>query len=248
MRHLKLSLGLAVVACSLAVAATPALAFEFKASKEGATRGPAESTQRLKFGPFKVKCLKVSTEGHVAAGTSKTYATSIKFSKCLTTAKIGNHEIFLGTRFLTPLAIEYHANGFVESGSELEEEEGKAVLKGGTAQLKVNTGKTEEFTKSECKVYWPEQTIPFKAAKNPGEEFSAATYSNETREHKLNKAEFPDGLQHFIKIDNAFKGIKTEFEGEPCEEWGKEEGAESVGGTYTGSFPQILVGGNLEYL
>jgi hypothetical protein len=239
--------GLAVVACSVAVAATPALAHEFIASKAGKTHGVSESTQLLKFGPFKVKCLKVSAKGAVAAGVSKTYATSILFSKCQTSAKLGGHEIFLGTKFLTPLAIEYHASGFVESGSELEEEEGKAVLKGGTAVMKVNTGQTEEFTKSECHVYWPEQTIPFKATKEPEGEFSAASFSNEATPHLVNK-NFPDGLQHFIKITNSFKGIHTEFEGEPCEEWGKEEGPENNGGTYLGSFPQILGMGNLEYL
>ena len=59
---------------------------------------------------------------------------------------------------------------------------------------------------------------------------------------------FPDGLQHYIVITNSFKGIKYELEGEPCEEWGKEEGPEGGGGTYFGSFPQILIGGNLEFL
>lgn len=246
MRHLKLSFGLAVVACSVAVAATPAMAHEFIASKAGKTTGVTESTQLLKFGPFKIKCTKATAKGLVAGGTSETYATSIKFAKCATSAKIGTHEIFLTTRWLTPLAVEYHANGFVETGSELEEVEGAVVLKGGTAQVKINTGKTEEGTKSECTISWPEQTLPKKAEKEPGGEFFAATFSNEARPHLVTKV-FPDGLQHFIKITNAFKQIKVEFEGEPCEEWGKEEGPES-GGTYSGSIPQWLVGGNLEYL
>jgi hypothetical protein len=63
----------------------------------------------------------------------------------------------------------------------------------------------------------------------------------------VNKS-FPDGLRHYIVISNSFKGIKYELEGEPCEEWGKEEGPEGGGGTYTGSFPQILGMGNLEFL
>ena len=247
MRHFKLSFGLAVVACSVAVAATPAMAHEFIASKAGKTHGITESTQLFRFGAFKIKCQKVSAKGLVAGGTTKTYATSIKFAKCLTSAKVGTHEIFLTTKWLTPLAVEYHANGVVETGSELEEEEGAIVLKGGTAQLKINTGKTEEFTKSECTVSWPEQTLPKKAIKNPEEESSMATFSNEVQSHLVTK-EFPEGLQHFIKITNAFKGIKSEFEGEPCEEWGKEEGPEAGGGTYSGSFVQILNGGNLEYL
>lgn len=246
MRHWRKSIGLAVAVCAFALAATPALAHEFIASKEGKTTGVTESEQKFKFGPFKIKCLKANAKGAVAAGSSETYATAIKYAKCLTSAKVGTHEIFLGTRWLTPLAIEYHANGFVETGGELEEFEGKAVIAPGSAELKINTGRTEEFEKSECHLSWPEQTIPLKAVKNPEGEYSSATYSNEAVAHKVNK-NFPDGLQHYIVISNTFKGIKFELEGEPCEEWGKEEGSEGVGGTYTGSFPQFLVGGNLEF-
>src|SRR6185437_9979300 len=108
-------------------------------------------------------------------------------------------------------------------------------------------GKTEEFEKSECHIRWLGQTIPAKAVKNPEEEFTAATFSNTAIPKKVSKA-FPDGLQHGIEINNAFTGIKYELEGEPCEEWGKEEGPEGGGGTYFGSFPQFVTGGNLEYL
>lgn len=250
MRHRRKSIGLVVAVCVFALAATPALAHEFVASKEGKTHGAAESEQLFKFGPFKIKCLKVSAKGLVAAGGSSTYATSINFAKCLTSAIVGSsqkHEIFLGTKWLTPLAIEYHANGFVESGGETIEEEGKAVIAPGSAELKINTGKTAEFEPSECHLSWPGQTIPLKAIKKPEEEYSSATYSNEAAAHKVSK-NFPDGLQHYITISNAFKGIKFELAGEPCEEWGKEEGSEGGGGTYTGSFPQFLTGGNLEFL
>jgi hypothetical protein len=249
MRHLRLGLGLLAMTGALALGATPALAHEFIASKTGKTHGIEESEQNFKFGAFKIKCQKANAKGAVAAGSSSTYATAIKYTKCLTTAFVGGstkHQIFLPTRWLTPLAIEYHANGFVETGGEIEEVEGKAVIAGGSAELKVNTGRTEEFEKSECHISWPEQTIPLKATKNPEGEFSAASYSNMTKEHKMNKA-FPEGLQHYIVISNSFKGIKYELEGEPCEEWGKEEGPEGGGGTYTGSFLQVLNGGNLEF-
>lgn len=249
MRHLRLGLGLLATTCALGFGAAPALAHEFIASKEGKTGGTSETEQAFKFGAFKIKCQRAQGKGAVAQGGSTTYATAVKFTKCLTSAFVGGstkHQIFLGTRWLTPLAIEYHASGFVETGSELEEVEGRAVLAGGSAELKVNTGKTEEGTKSECHLSWPEQTIPFKASKNPEGEFSAATYSNETRPHLVNKS-FPDGLQHYILISNTFKGIKYTLEGEPCSEWGREEGPEGGGGTYTGSFPQTLQGGNLEF-
>jgi hypothetical protein len=250
MRHVRLGLGLLATTSALAFGAAPALAHEFIASKTGGTHGVEEGEQNFKFGAFKIKCQKASAKGAVSAGSSSTYATAIKFSKCLTSAFVGSTKraIFLPTKWLTPLSVEYHANGFVETGGgELEEVEGKAVIAGGSAELKVNTGRTEEFEKSECHISWPEQTIPLKAIKAPEGEYSSATYSNATEPHLVNKA-FPDGLRHYIVISNAFKGIKYELEGEPCEEWGKEEGPEGGGGTYTGSFPQILGMGNLEFL
>ena len=132
---------------------------------------------------------------------------------------------------LTPLSVEYHANGFVETGGgELEEEAGKAVIAGGSAELKVNTAKNEEREKSECTISWPEQTLPIKASKskNPEEEeSSAASFSNEATPKPVS-LKFPDGLQHTIVISNASKAIKFELEGEPCEEWGKEEGPKAA--------------------
>jgi hypothetical protein len=251
MRHLRLTLGVAVSVCAFALAATPALAGEFVASRTGKTSsGEVEAEQKFKFGPFKITCQKVSAKGAVAEGGSSTYATGILPKKCLTSAFIGStkRQIFLATHWLTPLAIEYHANGFVETGGgELEEVEGKAVIKGGSAELKVNTGKTSEFEKSECHISWPEQTLPMKAIKEPEGVFSYASYSNATRP-KLVSKKFPDGLQHYIVISNELKNIKFELSGEPCEEWGKEEGSEGGAGTYVGSFPQFLSEGNLEFL
>jgi hypothetical protein len=232
--------------CAFALAVTPALAAEFKASKTDKTNGKSETLQAFKFGPFKVDCEKATAKGAAAAGSSKTYATSIKYGKCTTEGRIGTKPIKLPTRFLTPLAVEYHSNGFVETGSELEEVEGAAVLAGGSAELRVNTGLTEEHKASRCNITWPEQTIPLKAVKNPGGEYSAASYTNETKP-ATNLKNFPDGKQHYITINNSFKGIKYSFEGEPCEEWGKEEGPEGGGGTYFGSFPQVLKAGNLEF-
>jgi hypothetical protein len=247
MRHLRMALALGVATCAFVVMATPALAHEFVSSKAGKTHGTEESEQTFKFGVFKITCQKAVAKGAVAEGTSSTYATSIKFAKCLTSAKIGSHEIFLPTRFLSPLAIEYHANGFVETGSELEETEGGAAkIAGGSAELKVKTGRTAENEKSECNISWEEQTIPLRAVKNPEGEYSAATYLPEAIGHTTSKV-FPDGKQHYIEISNEFKGIHYTLEGEPCEEWGREEGSEGVQGRYTGSFPQFLGGGNLTF-
>jgi hypothetical protein len=239
MRHLRMTLGLAFTAVAFATAATPALAHEFVASKSGNTKGTAEEEQSFRFGPFKITCLKVTSKGMVAAGPKEELNDSVKFAKCSTEGKLGNHKIELSTRFLTPLDIEYHANGFVETGSESEEEGGEAVLAGGEVLLKVNAG-----SKFKCTIHWPEQTIPLKAEKHPENQFSAATYSPE--EGKMSKA-FPGGVQKFLLISNEFKGIQFEFEGEPCEEFGREESAEGKTGTYIGAFPDELNGGNLEF-
>ncbi len=244
MRHLRLTFGLAAAICAFALSATPALAGEFVSSKAGTTKGSAETEQHFKFGRINVTCYKVRTKGLVAAGSASTYATSVKFGKCLTSARIGTHQFFLRAHFLTPLAIEYFPNGYVKVGSELKEEGGRTVLAGGTAALKFNTGATEEFEKSECEVYIPEQTIPKKAINNPDETFLDATYLNKTQPHKMSN-EFPLGLQTYFTVTNEWTGMKYELEGEPCEEWGKEEGSEGIG-QFSGSFPQVLGGGNLE--
>lgn len=236
MRHLKLTLGVAVSvalsACAFAVAATPALAGEFVAANSGKVSGIEESTQEFKFGAVKMRCFHVKANGEVVAGSSTTYTTKIVFAKCLTTAKIGRHEIFLPTHWLTPLTVTYHNNGFVETGE--------------TAEVKINMGKTEEFEKSECHIKWPPQTIPVKAINKPGEPYEEATYENISRPHTVSK-NFPTGIQSGIAFHNMFKGIHFEYEGEPCEEWGREETAEGFGAQYAGSFPQYLGSGNFEF-
>jgi hypothetical protein len=246
MRHRRKSLGLAVAVCAFALVATPALAHEFTASKAGKTKGITETEQLFKFGPFHITCERAVARGLVAEGSSKTYATVANFSKCSTAAKISNQPIKLPTRFLTPLAVEYHANGFVETGSEVEEVEGAAVLAGGTVEIKVYTGITAEHHASRCTISWPEETLPIRAIKKPEGEYSAASFSNVATANP-NLKKFPDGFQHSIEISNSFKGIKATFAGEPCEAWGKKESDESSGGTYFGTFPQILQSGNFEF-
>lgn len=247
MRHVRL-LGVVSAVCAFAIAATPALAHEFTASKTGKTSGKMESEQKFKFGPFKITCEKVKAKGAQAAGSSETLTVALRFASCTDEVKFGTKPAFVPTKFLTPLAVTYHANGYVETGSETEEFEGSAVLAGGEAEIKVYTGVIPGTPRerSHCLIHWPEQTIPLKAVKKPEAEYSSATYSNEFIPKTVNKM-FPDGMQHFVNISNSFKGIKFEFEGEPCEEWGREEGAEGFGGTYFGSFPVFLNGGSLEF-
>ncbi len=246
MRYVRL-MGVVSAVCAFAIAATPALAHEFTASKTGKTAGKAETEQKFKFGPFKITCEKVKDKGAQAAGASSTLTVALRFASCTDEVRFGTRPAFVPTRFLTPLAVSYHANGFVETGSETEEFEGSAVLAGGEAEIKVYTGVIpgSPHEKSRCTILWPEQTIPLKAIKNPEGEYSTASYSNVALP-KTGKM-FPDGFQHSINVTNTFKGIKYELEGEPCEEWGKEEGSEGGGATYFGSFPVLLNGGNLEF-
>jgi hypothetical protein len=247
MRHVKLGFGFASVVCALAIAAAPALAHEFTASKTGKIHGKSTTEQSFKFGPFKITCEKATAKGAVAAGTTSTLATTVRFGQCTDEVKFGTKPAHVPAHFLTPLVIAYHANGFVETGSETEEIEGEAILSGGEAELKVYTGVLPgEHEQSRCTILWPEQTLPLRAVKKPEGEYSAATYSNVLTPNG-NLKKFPDGFEHSITIANALKGIKYEFEGEPCEEWGKEEGSEGGAGTYFGSFPEILGGGNLEF-
>lgn len=247
MRHVKLGLGFASVVCAFAIAAAPALAHEFTASKTGKISGKSMTEQNFKFGPFKITCERATAKGAVAAGSTSTLATSIRFGLCTDEVKFGTKPAHVPTHFLTPLVIAYHANGFVETGSETEEVEGEAVLSGGEAEIKIYTGVLPgQHEQSRCTIHWPEQTLPLKAVRKPEGEYSAATYSNVLTPNE-NLKKFPDGSQHSLAISNALKGIKFEFEGEPCEEWGKEEGSEGGGGSYFGSFPEKLGGGNLEF-
>ncbi|HEY2570627.1 MAG TPA: hypothetical protein VGI27_04095 [Solirubrobacteraceae bacterium] len=225
-----MSLGLAAAVCAIAIFATPALAHEF-ISSGGPSTGKGEE-QEFKFGAFKITCARASSKGGASTPTSSpTFFTEVKFSKCNTEAKIGGNPIFLHTKFVTPLAIEYHANGFVEIGSEGEEIAGPAKLKGGSVELKIKAIK--------CVITLPEQTIPSAAMKKPNGEFEAATFSNVAEER--GKRKFNE-----LAISNEFKGIHFEYGEGQCEEFkGSEE--ERKAGKYTGELLESIRGGNLEY-
>jgi hypothetical protein len=228
MRHFKIAGVLAVAA--LAVSAAPALAHEF-ISTGGVTKGKGEE-QVFRLGPFKIECAKASTsKGSMTAGSSQTLFASMKPQKCATEAKIGGNPIFLHTRFLTPLAIEYHANGFVEIGSEGEEIEGNATLKGGSVEMKISTIK--------CILTLPEQTLPHAAEKKPENEFEAATYSNE--EEEKGKRKFDK-----LSIFNEFKGIHFEYGEGQCADFNASE-EERHSGRYEGELIEEVRGGSLEF-
>jgi hypothetical protein len=224
-------MGMAVMVCVLAVAVAPAMAGEF-VSSGGPSKGKGEE-QEFKLGPFQITCTGVTSKGgEVTPLSSPTYATSLKFRGCKTAAKIGGNTIYLKTKFLTPLAVEYHANGFAEAGSELEETGGQATLAGGSIELKINSIK--------CLITLPEQTVPRKAEKKPNGEYTAASYSNETETR--GKRTFNE-----LDIENEWTGLIFEYGEGQCEEFKLSE-EERKGGKYTGEVLEYVPHGNLEYV
>ncbi len=230
MRRFKLAVGLAI--CALAVGAAPALAHEF-ISTGGPTKGKGEE-QIFTLGPFHIECAAAKAKGSTAAGSSPTLYAAIKPQKCKTLAKIGSNPentFTLNTRFLTPLAIEYHANGFVEIGSEGEEIEGQAKLIGGSIELKIHAIK--------CVITLPEQTLPRAAEKKPNGEYEAATYTNE--EEERGKRKFDK-----VAIFNEFKNIHFEYGEGACESFHASE-EERHSGKYEGELIEEVRGGSLEF-
>src|SRR5438067_1607399 len=174
MRKLSTTFGVAGALCAVALAATPAFGYtEFTASRvtpltesnPGQTKGVApegEFSQKLKFGNFTIKCdaktsAKTIGEGAIVWETSKTFATEIKFYKCLTEAHFGTFTGGLKTYFNEgkPMKILYHINGFAEIGTG--ETFTEVEIGGAEASFKI-AGKI-------CKIDWPAQTVPAKAEK-----------------------------------------------------------------------------------
>jgi hypothetical protein len=227
MRRFRIAAGLAVAA--LAVSATPALAHEF-ISSGGPTKGKGEE-QVFKLGPFKIECARASSKGSAVAGSSATLFTEMKLRRCETFASLGGNPIELHTKFVTPIAVEYHANGFIEFGSEGEIEGGNTTLKGGSVELKIRALK--------CVIKLPEQTLPKAAIKDPDGEFEAATYSNE--EEEKGKRKFDK-----LAISNEWKGVHFEYGEGQCSSFKTSE-EERKNGRFEGELIEEVPHGNLEF-
>lgn len=256
--------GVAAALCAFAVYATPALAngTEFEATRlptqcEEAspckTKGRAvggEFSQVLSFGAFTIKCnaktqAKVVGEGAIAWEFNPTFATEIKFYKCLTVAKFGNFTGGIPTRFNEglPMKIVYHINGFAEIGTG--ETETEVEVGGAEASFKV--------ANKICKINWPAQTVPAAAIKKPEGEYSSAVYSNKEVEVPATQIKkFPTGFQKRLIIANEFKRMKWSYESGQCTgEGGFEEEAkvqEGVSGHWIGTLEEEVTGGNLGFI
>jgi hypothetical protein len=198
MRHLRLTLTLAVTACVLAVAATPALAEPHFTSTGQKTTGKSLGPQSFTLAAFKITCEKATAKsGETTPLESETFATSVRFIKCKTRAKLGENEFFLPTKFQGPVVFEYKASGLgLEIGPEGEEEEGSVTINtGGAIEIKVSAIK--------CLISVPYQTLPVKIKKtNP---LIFASFEN---------VPTPKGMKtvNELEIKNTFKQIHFEFE------------------------------------
>lgn len=224
MREIRITVGLVVAMCLLAIAATSAVAAEFNASPIGKTKGKSieGQVQEFEFGPrLIIQCEKASAKGTDTESPSPTLATTVKYSKCV---RVHGPEGFgenLNAHFLGSVEYQYHNNGYVELQGEVE--------------IKVSGLK--------CIIDWPSQIIPIKAEIDPSGTFSAATYTNDPiPSEKLRK--FPSGFQQKLLIANEFKGMEWDVSEGDCEEWKKEEGKS---GKYVGSMLMEVPGGNLSF-
>ena len=254
MRHLKMTVALAVAGCALAVTAVPAMASQFVASKTGATTGrgfeqiklppPGElpefdpaRMQEFKLANFKILCYTASSKGAVTETASQTFKTTTKFSRCGWYPQ-SNSLHTSATFSKSGLTATWHATGYVEAeGNESGEEvEWKNVDLGEVATA-IKVGRKI------CAITIPEQTIKVMKA-GPAALYSTITGPATTK--------FPTGQKHLL-IRNEWDNIKFVYggEGNQCtaEEFEKlQEGSGGSGtGQYDGQLEETLTGGNLSF-
>jgi hypothetical protein len=261
MRHIRITFGLAVTVCALAVMAVPAMAHQFVASGVGTTNGkgfeqiktpPGElpefepsRMQEFKFGNFKILCYGASSKGTITEPVSETFTTTTKYSKCGWYPQ-SNSLHSAATFSKEGVTVTYHANGYLEAEANEsgEEVEVRTVgLKKVSASIKVG--------QKICDIIIPEQTVPVRAIRHPTEEFSSAVFPVPYEVASTNHMKFPSGFQKRLKIENAWKMVKFIYggEGNQCtaEEFEKlGEGGGGIG-QYNGTLEEQLVGGNLQF-
>jgi hypothetical protein len=227
----------ALAVAALAVAAVPATATEppnphtFTGSANVEPKFAGVGIQEWALKPFTVSCEKAKStaSGVTPSFPSKTLTAVVKYSGCEAEALIGKAEYELKAKFVSPVTINYHANGYVELGSGGTVTEGK--LEG--------AGPVEIAVKGafKCTIAIAAGTYPANAAKKPEAEFEAVKYTNkeETVGKKLT-------LVKTLGIANAVSKMPYEIEGEFCEALPKTE---FTNGTYTGSLVAQIKKGNI---
>ncbi len=221
MRRMRLTMGLLATVGAFAVAAAPALAAEFEASKTGVEAGsPVETAgvgveeQVFHSGPvktsngiehFTIKCQKAKSTGTATEGLSTTLVDKVQFSKC-TAGKKGAPVAEKGAA----LELKYNSDGAVETG-----------------ELK--------FKLAEAKCF---MTIEAQEV-NEGS-LKSAEYENVTKEGRKGSVKELGIKNNLKKLDVEFEPIKAEHG--ICAALTEEE---SEKGSYKGALDDEVVGGSL---
>ncbi len=268
MRSTRVKLGVVVaVVCAFGALAAPAFAKiekepvvfgKFIASLPGGTiseGSPAKATgigelSEAKLGPLELSegCEKeLKSVSSVTSESSNTFAAEITFKKCpvYMNWEGGSKENRVKTETSFKLDITFHSNGALVFG----EEGGEFEISKATQPIKIR--------KNYCTglVVIPAQVIPFRAVKNPEDEFEAASYGTEHESvsgGKLKK--FPSGFQEKLDVEWELKKIKVEAtETEHCQ-WGAQPINTETGrrewktGTMEAELEEITIsGGNIGF-
>lgn len=235
-RDLRTMLALTVVAAGMGTMASTAAAHQFTGSVSEEVRAQGVGAQEFAFKPFTITCEKAKstkTEDDVTFPSPTLYL-AVAYSDCLTkNAKFHKVELPpVKTRFLAPVDLEFHANGFVESGAESEST--SAVENAGAVEIAMKGS-------FKCTISWAPQTIPVKAIKKPAEQFESALFEKD-EEATENLKRFPLGVQDKLLIKSDLKKMTFELSEGICEEF---ESTEGKTGSYVGTLSAELKKGNL---
>jgi hypothetical protein len=252
----------AATVCALAAMSAPAMAAEFTASRlipgpcsveapcktkgKGTTSEFPEKfagyTQQFKFGSFRIDCQKAKTvantpaEGAITWETSQTFATEVKFGKCLAPVKAGTFTGGIKTYFNEGKPVKFVYTAAKEAEFGTGETESEVEVAGGETSFKVAARL--------CKISWPSQKL---SAKEAGVTFSNTEVAVSEKQMK----KFPSGFQHKLVITNAWKHLEWIYEEGQCVgEGGFEEEAphtEGHFGEYHGALEEEVTGGNLGF-
>ncbi len=144
---------------------------------------------------FNFVCESLRSEGKVTAERSTTFKTEIKFHKCKGSRRLAENivegeakagEPELPTKFGPGLEMEFHSNGAVGVGGELDNE----------AQITKGTDVEIHIKGAYCKLVVPPQTVP-KNGLNEEREFESAEYSGEREETNHLKI-YPNGFKETV--------------------------------------------------
>jgi hypothetical protein len=235
---------MAVVAtcfCAVAIAAVPASAHQFTASALKSafplkTKGVGVGTQSFKFGKIEIECESETTKGTVTESPTQVLKVEASYKECVVPITVWGQHTTTTTHFKVEYL--YHANGLVQTGSEL--------VPGPTPEVEIGAGSATMGISNTggCKVVWPAQTIPSTFAKQPMEQYSAAVFSPEETA-ATNLKLFPTGFQKKLVITNEFKSMDYSiFEKGLCSELEKTEGNN---GHYSGKLILEAASGNLAW-